>query len=1761
MAKNPWNRQSAPEKRQRTKPQGNKSGKDWDSPSGSNSNEKSEDRRFRSMAFWTVVCVALLIFFVKWVPKYHPRPPLVVFTVARYQAPLPPNSFAEEDARGFQRLDKPNKILICKRVAAGSGDSWNEELLKGLRKSRPGGPDKNVVMVYISAHGLIDKAGNPCLFIPGKSKKDDSDTWVRVSDLLTGLFPKNDDRDYCRDDVLKLVILDANRLDYSPSLGLLHNAFAAGLADAVSKAGVERLYVLNSTSPGQVAWSDPLLRGSVFAHCLQRGLAGAADRARSADRDGKVTLRELEDYVIAKVFNWVSVVRQEDQVPMLVPDPSDEDLAIPLVDAAKESVETAVCSLIEYPDGTSVTAAEAAEKENEQIWQTIQGFWRRHGKLADSTPSPYLRHPLAWARLESRLLRSEQLADAGQSYKEELRQLQTEIGRQLESFESSLEEDNLVTFSLPLARRFEKKSSDEEREAAEAAFKALVEGIDASKTEQPDEVKTSEKPANPVAENAPAESAGTDDAAKAPDSSPTPEAVPPSPETAAPSSDGAALTSPPDYLSQANVAWRNFLASPLVDSAARARVLGAMTRPNQADVSEILFLRMVDAYLDPKVWTKGSDILKSVLAARKVAEEAAAPDDERTFYGIRWLVEDGDRTRRKAEDELFAWDGSVQLDDNSELAKPPAGDYGKAVKYAELLRRAFAARDRALATLPFLCRWNKLMPPENTGRKSEEDRLQQVGLVVQETRVIAELLDKSVRIEKGQSAQLASLVSDIETTASQLEDILDKLERNFDSVQRNVRDAGDDARKLRDMTRILATARLTGKDRVSFIDDQRRLHGGQAKNANRDLVSVELEHPEVASAPLPTLDRLPILGLLLPILPKHDLLGAEPDRRVTSTELGEIGERIRAHLHRTSVEVDECRKDARKLASSNQPYQEVRMPLAKADRSVRTISCYLAGGDWLVPSDEPAARLRRFDLSQMLIWHAGRALDDFWADPPDRATEGADTWFEVAATHYRNSATTLVAQGFAPSGPPGMSRLESLLTERKEAARQTFQLKAENLWFDRETDKDEPLNIVHEPHRHLPAGTAALYLQYWGGNTLSVKSRDHGLVRRVAVPVSSSGEGVDLLLPIDPSMDSKQVTTKIVYRGHCREDGFEISVADSVETEWQRPEDSPTTVVVRGDSKRRVPVVFVLDCSYSMRLRTGVTESVVEGDTSTKPRFDVLRETFLDFLEDLEDNRFEVGIVVYGHRYGYAGDTRAYEGLKWNSAWENLPPSDEPDPIETFLRTDPKWEQFLRGDRHPALDVQIIRDLKTFRQEQRGDIEKWFGALTPLGITPLYLAILEAMTQLRQKSGPRYVVAITDGKNNQEFPTGFDVATTDSNDVLRELKKINGTGDSPNRLTVNLIGFDTSEDDNLGFEEFGKTLEERGFGGFRKTGDSGGLRTKLDDSLQFVKYTVNSTRISGSPRTPAKPLGAKYTKLKPGNYEVAVDGLRHALRTQVAVYGGDSLRLFVENQRESNPRLVHRRYGSDDLDEDQLYPGCFVRRIPVEDHAPEDPKETAIYVGVHAPLMESGRAENREVFHVSVQNDEETRFSHRPTEVWMEVTPRVDAPGSAQTESPYILWDAEFVPQRPVPVLRFRANNWPKAATGANVFLFCKFAKTKADGSTHRVGGLQQESLQLDGALFEVHTEAPGSPTESEFPRHIVVIGRGEKVEDWKVEISPMPDMIRHRFVRDKKTVAHKFYYRRLEGAPEDCQLQFTSRKNLERGAVLLGKPLVVPAD
>src|SRR5207302_2390051 len=70
---------------------------------------------------------------------------------------------------------------------------------------------------------------------------------------------------------------------------------------------------------------------------------------------------------------------------------------------------------------------------------------------------------------------------------------------------------------------------------------------------------------------------------------------------------------------------------------------------------------------------------------------------------------------------------------------------------------------------------------------------------------------------------------------------------------------------------------------------------------------------------------------------------------------------------------------------------------------------------------------------------------------------------------------------------------------------------------------------------------------------------------------------------------------------------------------------------------------------------------------------------------------------------------------------------------------------------------------------------------------------------------------------------------------------------------------------------------------------------------------------------------------------------------------------------------------------------------------------------------------------LSLQHAEQ-RFVRRPREVWIEITP-IFSDNRPAANQKYVIYDAEFVPQTPVPVLRATARDWPKNTRRARIDL------------------------------------------------------------------------------------------------------------------------------
>ncbi len=261
----------------------------------------------------------MLGFFLAWI-IFRPRPvPLIALSVTEYPAALPPHALAEEDLRRFENVFRGYRNVRWSPLHEGREGDWKRLLDSQLNTAVTGGPgggrffpENNVAVVYLSAHGVVDSEGRPCLLMTFSEPWDDS-TWVPVREVLEHIarHPR-----WKNSDVKTLVVLDTGELREDWSIGLFQNGFAELLPELVTSLDIPTLAVIHSTRGSQQSWSAPELGGTVFAYYVAAGLRGAAD----ADDDGTVRLHELATYLENHVDAWVHAYRTARQQPLLLPE-------------------------------------------------------------------------------------------------------------------------------------------------------------------------------------------------------------------------------------------------------------------------------------------------------------------------------------------------------------------------------------------------------------------------------------------------------------------------------------------------------------------------------------------------------------------------------------------------------------------------------------------------------------------------------------------------------------------------------------------------------------------------------------------------------------------------------------------------------------------------------------------------------------------------------------------------------------------------------------------------------------------------------------------------------------------------------------------------------------------------------------------------------------------------------------------------------------------------------------------------------------------------------------------------------------------------------------------------------------------------------------------------------------------------------------------------------------------------------------------------
>ncbi len=1626
--------------------------------------------RVVALSLAALALIAVLLYILFFVPK---QTPIVALSIWKYDSwqhdwSIPPNGYAAEDLQRLRRVDGSNDNFYLQGDELGDSVSSSEcleHLKKQLSEVTPGGPGKDTVIVYLSAHGVVDEKNRPCLLLSDADPLR-SDTWLTFESLLN-VVKEHQNQPSNRNHKLVL-ILDSGRIGERWNLGLLYNGFAECLSASVTEAEIPGLYVMNAAGPGETVWAAPEIDATPFGFYVTKGLGGEARYD-----DNVVTLLELYRYVRQRVGLWSQNHRASVQQPMLIPEVDErDDFGIVYAEIAKDDA-----------DGDAPADSQPARLGELRSGQhQINELWRQYD-LVLASRSLRRNDPLGLAEVQHTLLRAEELLWSGNAYQSELNDTLNAIRKQLDSVGRLQLPKDVLGLSLPLAKQLHMPLDE-----------ALTNTILATW-----------------------EAAGGRPAPK--------EGEPPAP--------------PPSYLVAADVGTRWLAGLPQVPPDRLREVLDyvAASTPRQQvtvaadqaaisepmpDVVEVQFLKLLHDSLDWQAADSADgpsieQIVPRAIVARQMAEQAAAPEDFRLHLWLHPLVEACDAKRRQAEDLLII--GSPEALSEARtiyeglLNQQAAGDtYPWVLKRAEEVGGYYAVHDAAWAELPYLARWiTSLSSQENIKAPGIDiaglgDRL--MRLIAASHSLSAELDRCLVEHAYQPPAGLIEAAGDVDRLHGELKDDYQKY---CDYVEEG---AGKDRPTLLRIGQLLRTPLLSAEVRIRLREKYMDILGSQGS-----LVAIEQAAGDDSQPGLPedlvraSRDRHAEYRELLAAWEHHPAL-AILDRREMDLLTGEReatglglnstassadwlayqgGEvrRLLAELLDTLNRLDGITKDRLKLATETPA--NTRAGTSEADRLVRAAAPLLTARTWEQTEMDPAHRLRLIDLHFAMIWQTWRALEDYWGSGDPFETT---PYFALAADSYLVSARALdkTPRRFLHD----TMDVEDLLARRRLAVKATT-IRADNATSLR-TDDSVRHQLRVDWHPDVPAGAAAAFVSRSNeaqSEPVLLPVQDESgqfTIRRSKLPAPNEGSASEVKYRI-PVKDLKSATSGVdlnamcFYRGHSYQDRFRIFWPPWVTRVEVPPQNPPhASITVEGEGEKTGHIMFIFDCSATM------------GENNRMQTATGALRAVLDSL--LAANRYEVGLRTYGRQARYLANNNPNLVFRIPGA---------------------------QADLNPDLDVELMTPLRKLDKACHKEIVDLFPKLQPCGQTPLYLALKTVFDRGDFAHLPagetKRVIVITDGLNNQsnflKRTTGLDPTTAD--EVIEARENAGKARD----VAIDIIGLD------LGLAADLERLATKTGGSYTQADNIATLIEALRKALKLVEYQVDGPGASASGKK-RRVLGETWPlpELTPGStsYNVAIPDVDRAPTATVQIEGGESLLLWYDPRSD---RLIYPPYRPERYDKGDAFRAeqtCL------------EPRGGASY-DVHA-LLPRRRGKDVE-FYVSVQHADETTFTPRPKHVWAEIRPEgVDA------QRVYYFADPDFVPDRPVPVFRFLAKDWPATADDARIQMWFKF---REDDARPNWTGLvndpsrppQFEIAKLPGVTFEIETRPLGGGATS------VVVTENHPMDQSaapaRVRIHPLPqEMIHHEFSGVVNVVTHEFRY----GGQLPTSIEITCKETITENAI-----------
>ena len=1625
------------------------SGNYW-SRRGKPSGIAPKTKHWATLLFLCLAAIGLLAFVIWSVLNVPTNTPLLAIGIYDYSEAIPPNALALEDVGLIsETLDTknidPSQLERRPRGRASFLEELREHLQGEFRSSR----QQNAI-IYINAHGVTDDDGNPCLLLP-ESKPHDTKTWLPVTEILAVI--QEEDK---LANANKLLVLDCGRIRSDWSLGIVANDFTTQLTRIVNDAGVPKLHVLASTSGEHASFSAPELGSSSFAYFFAKALRGAASKSSKT----KVTLGELIDYLQRHVDTYAQRYRGTEQVPVIIPELTDSEKHLQIVHVTGYE-----------PPSITPLDSDALLKRHAKLDE----IWRKFEAIQSS--SAYRFDSLGYATLQHRLKRLEILLTAGRGYDDEFES--TLAAAHL--LADRIEENQFIRGelgSLALAKQFHpplnvrsavvetrwNKWLEKRAAAAKPAPAAAEATVDSDSASSDADAQSNDADDSPK-----------DDAEGADGSAAEAESTEPPPEEA-----------PLPYPVVARFVWKQLISKPHANDEVDQLfefLQEADASPEVSDaelqLAEIL-RKSVDAKVDPR-WKQ------KALRTYALSQKTAASDDVRTRYWSQSTINLADERQRDALDRLIQGErDALKLANDSWSSIVGAADasYPRAADIIKQVSFSYDVRDRVWAMTPALAEWLLSEP----GRCDVIDATT-LSEIIADNHKLGSLLEKHPQLYAEMGASDRRNLVAIAELAQQVDAKFKRLLTKFDSIAGQLESQKSSAvseimhATIELLRTPLPTQYRSGLRRsyLANVFEKPELEG-QAYDEAIPQVQDDLPHTQWLQelgtiAAIDILDRKSLgnSNLRGVSLPEAQSSG-DKDNAVerTTNWVKELGKELRHSLAEIQQNADELSSKAQaELQNTNPKAERARELLSQGSRLYRAAGGLLPGYN---AENDVSGQLNALERCLFLQWHAERTLADQWGPTFVKQTvngEEQTTYFAQLAMKQLAVAERTYRLAFTS---PEATRLFNDCRDRI-VKTQGRLVRWEALEPKDITDAGDRFSdlVITATDTESIDGRAAYFVSL--PDVSSATDAVPLFPRRGSSPIvrrrGAETDGVQLKNRIETDerlLERGQLLAVAEYRGHRYSLPFYLGKEQPGPiTTYERLRSPNPTVTVTGNAKK-IQVVFVLDCSGSMGNR-----HIVGG--KERRRLDIAKEALTDLAGSLDPRRYEASLILYGHRLGYEKGP----GAK--------------------IRTNPNFEipKIDPGeDVAVAIPMQQVVNLNNgFQFNFAAELGNLLGNVEPLGLTPLYMSLIEAYHQFKEVPGERYIIAITDGLNEQwKAPAA---SKRSANDVARAHDR---------KTQVHIIGFAVTGN----IAPLQQICSNTG-GQFHSVKNPSQLKKTLADAIWEGEFRVQANRFSKTSPI-SQPIEVKEYEDRKANYRVTARARnQQQVMTDVQLKGGEAIQLTLRDDQ-----LIHHRYDHSLLDS-----GLAGGR--------------KYFIGGHLPRNFGSSV----AFDLSIQNADEEKFSPRPAEVWAEVSPRGDR------DYKYVASEAMWLAGKPVPVARFQLSNWPQEARDADVQVWFTMRKpTSWTGKANVNLDAEEVDVQLNPDTKSEWTIKAIQQRNDE-PLTIVLTERGSQHFVRIITQSGRDaDVVSHRSLSGNKT-KHEFQFNSGVSLGDRIGIRVLNRDDIKR--------------